>query len=174
MTDPGSDTFSAGTPSCGASGDYVLDSLVFSSVTGDGTFECLFADDNPTATASDLSTVSITITDDDTGATTAPQIVTVNNVAPTVVLSGAAPVNEGETTTIHLHHHRPRQRHVLGRHAQLRPQRHPAPTAWSSTASRDGTFMPVRRRQPDGHRLRLSTVSRSPTTTPARPRAPRS
>ena len=82
-TDPGTDTFSAGTPGCGASGSYVVGSLVFSSVTGDGTFECLFADDDPTATASDLSTVSITITDDDTGATTGSKIVTVNNVAPT-------------------------------------------------------------------------------------------
>ena len=96
-TDPGTDTFSAGTPGCGASGSYVLGSLVFSSVTGDGTFECLFADDDPTATASDLSTVSITITDDDTGATTGSKIVTVNNVAPTVVVSGASPVNESQT-----------------------------------------------------------------------------
>ena len=83
-TDPGTDTFSAGTPTCGASGSYVALSLVFSSVTGDGTFECLFADDNPTATTSDLSTVSITITDDDTGSGTGSKIVTVNDVAPTV------------------------------------------------------------------------------------------
>src|SRR5205814_1022185 len=92
------DTFSAGTPSCGASGSFV-GPIVFDSSTGDGSFDCRFADDNPTATASDTSTVSITITDDDTGAGTGSKDVTVNNVAPSVADSGALNVAEGSAPT---------------------------------------------------------------------------
>ena len=52
--------------------------------------------------------MSITVTDDDGGATTGSKIVTVDNVAPTVAVSGASPVNEGQTAVIHVHHDRPR------------------------------------------------------------------
>ena len=95
-TDVGTlDTFTAGTPDCG-SGVFV-GPIVFSTVTGDGNFDCRFADDNPTGTASDLTAVSITITDDDTGAGTGTLNVTVNNVAPTVVITGPTNVNESQT-----------------------------------------------------------------------------
>ncbi|MEK6275736.1 MAG: hypothetical protein AABM30_10400, partial [Actinomycetota bacterium] len=51
------------------------------------------------ATASDLSTVSITITDDDTGSDSDTYDVTVNNVAPTATVNGPSPVDEGSTHT---------------------------------------------------------------------------
>jgi len=44
-----------------------------------------YVDDNPTATASDPYTLALTATDDDTGTSvTSSQVITVNNVAPTV------------------------------------------------------------------------------------------
>jgi hypothetical protein len=43
-----------------------------------------YADDNPSGTASDLYTVHVTLTDDDTGSDTASFQVQVNNVAPTI------------------------------------------------------------------------------------------
>lgn len=88
-TDPGvNDTFTAGTPSCGTSGSYVAGSLVYSTSTGDGSFQCSFADDNPSGTASDTTSVSITITDDDLAPGPGSKVVTVNNVAPTVTITG--------------------------------------------------------------------------------------
>ena len=102
-TDPGTlDTFSAGTPSCGASGTYVALSLVFSTATGDGTFDCSFPDDSPTATASDLTTVGITITDDDTGAGAGSKVITVNNVAPVITsMNGPiGPIAVGNPATV--------------------------------------------------------------------------
>ncbi|MGH3136129.1 MAG: PKD domain-containing protein [Gaiellaceae bacterium] len=96
-TDPGTaDTFTHGTASCGASG-VVVGAVTFSSTTGDGSFDCRFADDDPTNTASDTSTVSITITDDDTDAGTGSKDVTVNNVAPAItgVAGPSAPIALG-------------------------------------------------------------------------------
>jgi len=43
-----------------------------------------YLDDNPTGTPSDVNSVNVTVTDDDTGAGTAATTVTVNNVAPVV------------------------------------------------------------------------------------------
>ncbi|MBA2634146.1 MAG: tandem-95 repeat protein [Chloroflexi bacterium] len=87
-TDPGTlDTFTAGTPNCGTG--VFVGPIVFSAVTGDGSFNCRFADDNPTGTPSDSSTVSITITDDDTGAGTGSLMVTVTNVAPAITFADA-------------------------------------------------------------------------------------
>ena len=95
-TDDGTaDTFSAGTPNCG-SGTYVAASLAFDSGTGDGSFQCKFLDDAGTG-PSNGTTVSITITDDDSGAGTGSQAVTVNNVPPTVSLIGPSPVSESQT-----------------------------------------------------------------------------
>ena len=55
-----------------------------------------FVDDSPTATSSDAHTVSVTVTDDDTGADTGSAQVTVNNVAPTVDAGAAtATADEG-------------------------------------------------------------------------------
>ena len=96
-SDPGvPDTFTHGPASCGASG-VLVGPVVFNAATGDGNFDCRFADDNPTGTASDTSTVSITVSDDDTGSGSGSKDVTVNNVAPTVTLGGPNSANEGET-----------------------------------------------------------------------------
>ena len=65
-SDPGADTFTHGAPDCGASG-VVVGSVTFSRATGDGSFDCRFADDDPTGTASDHSLVSISVSDDDLG-----------------------------------------------------------------------------------------------------------
>ena len=70
-----------GRPDCGDAG-VLVGPVTFSAATGDGSFDCRFADDNPTGTASDTSTVAITVTDDDTGSDAGSQDVTVNNVAP--------------------------------------------------------------------------------------------
>ena len=60
------DTFTAGTPDCGRAASSWAG--VFNAATGDGSFDCRFADDNPTGTASDVDARSrITVTDDDTG-----------------------------------------------------------------------------------------------------------
>src|SRR5437773_1740428 len=58
-----------------------------------------YLDDNPTGTASDLNTISLTLTDDDTGTATASTSVTVNNVNPTLsnVQVSAASVNQNST-----------------------------------------------------------------------------
>src|SRR5256885_12154522 len=85
-------------PDC-APGSYVPMSLVFSPASGDGSFDCHFTDDNPTGTASDPATISIAVTDDDTGSDTGSLDITVHNVAPSVALSGALNVDEGSTHT---------------------------------------------------------------------------
>jgi len=63
-----------------------------------------FTDDGPSPgnnTASDLYTVAITVSDDDTGTATASAFVTVNNLSPTIAnLTGAQTINEGDTATI--------------------------------------------------------------------------
>jgi hypothetical protein len=86
-TDPGADTFTAGTPDCGT-GAFV-GPITFSAATGDGSFDCRFADDDPTGTDSDLTAVSISITDDDTGVGSDTYDVTVNNVEPVATDSDA-------------------------------------------------------------------------------------
>ena len=116
-TDPGTDTFEFGA-SCGASG--VVVGATFNSATGDGSFDCRFADDNPTGTASD--------TIDGLGhrrrrrhrlRTPTRFDVTVNNVDPTVVISGLAnSEREPDAPHLQLRHDRPgHARHVHGRHA---------------------------------------------------------
>jgi hypothetical protein len=49
-----------------------------------------YNDDNPTGTPSDSYPIAVTVTDDDTGVGSASTSVTVNNVAPTVILTGPA------------------------------------------------------------------------------------
>src|SRR5206468_1879271 len=98
-TDPGvEDTFTQGTPDCGI-GSFVSGSLVFSTMTGDGSFDCKFTDDDPTGTPSDPTTVSIRVTDDDSGSGTGSHALTMHNVAPTVAVTGATYVDEGQTET---------------------------------------------------------------------------
>ena len=96
-TDAGSeDAFTAGVPDCGT-GTLVVGSLIYSPATGDGSFDCEFADDDPTGTASDATSASISVTDDDTGSDSDSKSVTVTNVDPTVVVSGDGSVSESQT-----------------------------------------------------------------------------
>ena len=92
ISDPGADTVSSVSTSCGANGVKVAGSDTNTNTAG--SFKCTFADGPAN------STVSAQATDSDGAAgNTATQTVVVANVAPTVVLSGAASVNEGSTHT---------------------------------------------------------------------------
>jgi hypothetical protein len=90
ISDPGADTVSAVSTSCGANGTKVAGSDANTNTSG--SFKCTFAD-GPAA-----STVSASATDSD-GATgnLATQAVAVANVAPSVTLTGAAMADEGQT-----------------------------------------------------------------------------
>ncbi len=59
-----------------------------------------YLDDNPTGTSSDSYTISATLTDDDTGSDTKSTSVTVNNVAPVLVLNAVTSVNENGLATL--------------------------------------------------------------------------
>ena len=61
-----------------------------------------YLDDNPTGTSSDPYTISVTVTDDDTGSTSGTKEITVSNVAPSAVIAGASPatINEDGSTTV--------------------------------------------------------------------------
>jgi hypothetical protein len=86
-TDPGTlDTFTRNTPSCGFG--TLVGTPVFNPATGDGSFDCKFLDDVG-AGASNATSVSIIITDDDTESGTGSKAVTVNNVAPTITSADA-------------------------------------------------------------------------------------
>jgi hypothetical protein len=52
-----------------------------------------YLDDNPTGTLSDIYTISVTITDDDTGSDTVTTTVTVNNVDPVTTIDAMAQPN---------------------------------------------------------------------------------
>ncbi|MDP3062880.1 MAG: PKD domain-containing protein, partial [Chloroflexota bacterium] len=70
---------------------------------GSGTFTAShqYLDDNPTGTPSDSYTITVTVTDDDTGAATQSTVVTVGNVAPVVTaLAATPPVVEGGFSTV--------------------------------------------------------------------------
>jgi hypothetical protein len=87
-SDPGVDTFSLVSQSCGAGG--TLSNAAFSSATGTGSFDCKFLD-GPA-----MSTVSVQVKDsDDAPSNTSSITVTVANVAPTVDLVGSNSANEG-------------------------------------------------------------------------------
>ena len=60
-----------------------------------------YLDDDPTGTPADDYTVSLTITDDDTGVGTGSTTLTVSNVAPVVATPVVVPTttNEGESVT---------------------------------------------------------------------------
>jgi hypothetical protein len=92
ISDPGADTVSSVTTGCGANGVKVAGSDTNTNTTG--SFKCTFADGPAT------SVVSATATDSDNAAgNLATQAVTVDNVAPSVTLSGPATANEGDTKT---------------------------------------------------------------------------
>src|SRR5207248_1651263 len=67
-----------------------------------------YLDDNPTGTVSDTYTISVSVTDDDTGAGTASTSAEVKDVAPIVTsLSGPASINENDTYTLTATFHEP-------------------------------------------------------------------
>src|SRR5205823_3529625 len=99
VTDPGQDTFSvnSGYPTCGSGGQLVLAS-VSQTPTG-GSFDCFFP--NGPATTS----VAIKVTDEDGASTTDSEsvpVVHVNNVPPSIAISGDANVNEGSPYSLTL------------------------------------------------------------------------
>ena len=59
-----------------------------------------YLDDNPTGTGSDVYTIGVTLTDDDTGTDTASTTVTVNNLDPVIASVNAPVINEDGTATI--------------------------------------------------------------------------
>ena len=61
-----------------------------------------YFDDDPTATSSDVKTISVTVTDDDGGSGSGSTTVTVNNVAPSALTASALPaaINENGSTTV--------------------------------------------------------------------------
>ncbi|HKF91159.1 MAG TPA: PKD domain-containing protein, partial [Acidimicrobiia bacterium] len=91
VSDPGSETFSRDAHSCGANG--TLSNGAFNPASGAGSFDCSFPD------GPNSSTVSVTISDGDGGSDSDSISVTINNVAPTVTLSGDDHVNEGTMHT---------------------------------------------------------------------------
>ena len=90
-TDPGSETFARDAQSCDGG---TLSAATFTPADGSGSFDCTYADGlsshNP----------SVTVSDGD-GADSDSLAVTVNNVAPTIAISGAANVNEGSLVQPH-------------------------------------------------------------------------
>ena len=89
VADPGADTFPASSETCGANG--TLSDRIFDPATGSGSFRCTYSD------ASSGSVVRVTVLDDDGGSGSDSITVTVNEVAPTVALTGPATVDEGGT-----------------------------------------------------------------------------
>ncbi|MFI4860309.1 MAG: PKD domain-containing protein [Phycisphaerales bacterium JB063] len=81
-------------------GDGTTSVAVVDQVAGTFTADHTFADDSPTGTASDLSTITITVTDDDTGVGDAVTGVTVNNLAPVVsAIVGPSEAVRGQSLT---------------------------------------------------------------------------
>ena len=104
ITDPGTlDTFTLdviwGDP---LSPDNVEQYTYGASAAGSQTFTLThqYLDDNPTATPSDTYTISATVTDDDTGSGSDTTTVTVNNIAPVLVLDLVDPIFENGIATL--------------------------------------------------------------------------
>ena len=94
VSDPGNDTFTVDSHSCGTYGEFVTGTLT-TSASG-GSFQCRFPD-GPNST-----NVSVRVSDSDGASDTdseAVQVVAIANVAPTVELSGHAAALEGDTKT---------------------------------------------------------------------------
>ena len=93
ISDPGVDTVSSVSTSCGANGAKVSGSDT--NTNSSGSFKCTFAD------GPNNSTVSVQATDSDGDAgNTATQTVTVANVAPTAALGNNGPVDEGSAVSV--------------------------------------------------------------------------
>ncbi|HXF72860.1 MAG TPA: Ig-like domain-containing protein, partial [Actinomycetota bacterium] len=91
ISDPDDSSFSfvSGYPSCGANG-----TLQRSSITGSsGTFDCRFPDGDAT------STLAVKVTDGEDASNESTNEVTIENVDPTVTLSGPTTADEGQTET---------------------------------------------------------------------------
>ncbi len=87
-SDPGADTFSLVSQSCGSGG--VLSNPSFTAATGAGSFDCVYPD-GPA-----LPTASVQVKDsDEASSNTSTVSVTVANVAPTVTLNGSTTADEG-------------------------------------------------------------------------------
>jgi uncharacterized repeat protein (TIGR01451 family) len=84
-------SFAAGSPSCGTGGV-----LVGSPTVAGGSFQCSFPD-GPAS-----PTVSVQVSDGTASSNSATQPVSVNNVAPSIAISGAASVNEGSPYSLTL------------------------------------------------------------------------
>ena len=67
-----------------------------------GSVDHVFADDEDGPTNATARTISVTVSDEDGGSSTSTHAVTVNNVAPTIAVSGAASVVLGSTYTLNL------------------------------------------------------------------------
>ncbi len=77
-----------------------------------------YADDNPTGTPSDLVTIELVLTDDDTGQATDSTSIRVTNVAPTITELSATAINEHGKTILS----RRDRRSGLARHTHARHQ----------------------------------------------------
>ncbi len=77
------------------------DGINWNPVTGDFSLSHQYLDDNPSGDPSNDYTVSVTVTDDDTGTNMAMAMLTVSNVAPMVTINDA-PLNSPEGTQIDL------------------------------------------------------------------------
>lgn len=81
-------------------GDGTTSTATVDQVAGTFSADHTYADDDPTGTASDLSNIAITVTDDDTGVGADATSVTVNNLAPVVAaISGPAEAVRGQVLT---------------------------------------------------------------------------
>lgn len=81
-------------------GDGNSDTFVYAAGTTGFSETHQYLDDNPTGTPSDNYTISLTLTDDDTGSDTDGDSVTVNNVAPDLTNLAATPLIISETNSI--------------------------------------------------------------------------
>src|SRR5262249_23760173 len=99
FTDPGvQDTFTA--PVDWADGSPVFTTaLVAGGVSHSFTASHLYVDDNPTSTSQDVTTISVTVKDDDGGSNVNNAKLTINNVAPGITNVGfnSLSINEGGT-----------------------------------------------------------------------------
>jgi hypothetical protein len=94
-SDPGQDTFSLVSESCGANG--TLSNAAFNGTTGAGSFDCTFAD-GPAS-----SIVSVQVKDsDDANSNTDTITVAIANVAPTATFAATSPINEGSSSSLSL------------------------------------------------------------------------
>ena len=92
-SDDGTETFARDAQSCDGG---ALSGATFSTATGAGSFDCTYAD-GPSS-----HNPSVTISDGDGGSDSDSLAVTVNNVAPSIAISGAANVNEGSSYSLTL------------------------------------------------------------------------